>query len=278
MSLSSRRWVRPCIVVGLIFCGALTLQGAEQYQATVGVSARVDQLVLPGPELVVKPLNDHRDAIVLRIVAAFPHGTAYRYDIEYYGLEPGTFDLRHYLQRVDGSSIEDLPALPVVIESVLPPGQIQPNEIFSRPSPSLGGYRLTLIVSAVIWLAGLLAILFWIRTEHNRASGAGSSPERPLSLADRLRPTVENAIAGTTSTRELAELERMLVAFWRKRLKLDHLGAADAFVVLREHREAGALLEQLEIWLHQPENSTHVNVAALLRPYQNLPADAMEAV
>ena len=46
--------------------------------------------------------------------------------------------------------------------------------------------------------------------------------------------------------------------------------------VLREHDEAGGLLKQLEIWLHRPGNAGEVDLAALLKPYQDLPADALE--
>jgi hypothetical protein len=33
-------------------------------------------------------------------------------------------------------------------------------------------------------------------------------------------------------------------------------------------------LDQLEKWLHRPNTNEPVDVAALLKPYQNLPADA----
>ena len=85
----------------------------DQRQATVGMPAHIDQLVLPGPELEVRPLDDSGSPVVLRITNAFRHGTAYRYDMVYYGLEPGKFDLRDYLRHKDGSSATDLPAIPV---------------------------------------------------------------------------------------------------------------------------------------------------------------------
>ena len=71
------------------------------WQADVHDNGAAD--VLPGSELEVKPIGE-RTPIVLRIVRVFPHGTAFRYDLEYYGLEPGSFDLKDYLQRKDRSS------------------------------------------------------------------------------------------------------------------------------------------------------------------------------
>src|SRR5687768_1974296 len=96
----------------------------DQRHSTVGMPARIDQLVLPGSELEVKPLDDRKLPVVLRIAAVFPHGSAYRYDLVYYGLDPGTFDLKDYLRRKDGSSTVDLPTLKVEIQTLLPPGQV----------------------------------------------------------------------------------------------------------------------------------------------------------
>ena len=268
-------WAKPAIAIFLL-CGLHSLRAEEIRRSNVGLPAQIRQLVLPGTELEAKPLKDDRMPIVLRVVATFPHGTAFRYDLEYYGLEPGTFDLKDYLQRRDQSSTADLPNLPVEIVSVLPPGQVLPNALAPSPTPSLRGYRTILSVAAIAWLAGLLAIIWWIVGDRFRRRGAAAG-KRALSLADRLRPIIQDAVAGKTSDIQLAELERMLFTFWRRRLKLDHLTAADTMRELRGHPEASALLEQLEVWLHQPGSTKNVNVAALLEPYQNLPAEAMEA-
>src|SRR5438876_7853227 len=83
---------------------SLPLRGEDLRATTVGMPARIEQLVLPGSELEVKPLEDRRQPVVLRIVTSYPHGTAFRYDLVYYSLEPGEFDLRDYLRRKDGSS------------------------------------------------------------------------------------------------------------------------------------------------------------------------------
>ena len=50
---------------------------------SVGMPGRVEQLVLPGPLLQARPITDRTLPVVVRIVAAYPHGDAYRYDVEY---------------------------------------------------------------------------------------------------------------------------------------------------------------------------------------------------
>lgn len=237
------------------------------------MSARIDQLVLPGSQLETLPLEDRQQPIVLRIAGVFPHGSACRYDLVYYGLEPGQFDLKDYLRRTDGSSTDEVPSILVEIQPVLPPGQIEPNELEPQSIGRLGGYRALLVVGGIVWVGGLLVILF---AGRKRRQAAALAARQPASLADRLRGTVEDAVAGKLSQSELAELERMLLAYWRRRLGMEDLDAAEAIARLREHEDAGALLKQLERWLHCPDTAPDVDIASLLEPYRTLPADTLE--
>jgi hypothetical protein len=236
-------------------------------RTTVGMSGWIEQLVLPGTELIARPLADARSPIVLRIVASYRHGSDYRYDLEYYGLEPGTFNLADYLVRKDGSSAADLPTIPVEIASVLPAGQIEPNRLAATSLPALGGYRLWMGLGATAWTVGLLAILFARRRRRMAAEAAGG---QSVTLADRLRPLVTEAAQGRLSRRGLAELERLLLAFWRRKLNLEDATPAQAIATLRRHPEAGELLRQLDQWLHAPRPDAQADVASLLRPYQNI--------
>jgi hypothetical protein len=236
--------------------------------STVGMPAKIEQLVLPGPELEVKPLEDRRAPVVVRITGVYPHGTAFRYDLVYYALEPGNYDLKNFLRRKDGAALGDVPAIPVRVDPVLPPGQIEPNALALARSPSLGGYRLLLAFGGSLWCAGLAAILLLGRHKKSQAEAQAS---RPITLADRLRPLVDAALAGTLSEGQHAELERFLIGYWRKRLKLDHVSPAEAIRLMRQHEEAGALLRNLEEWLHKPgARAEAAEIAALLRPYQEL--------
>ena len=92
-----------------------------------------------------------------------------------------------------------------------------------------------------------------------------------------MRPLIERGVAGQLAPVERADLERSLLAYWKKRLNLLAHKPAETFAALRQHPEAGPLLGQLESWLHRPGPSANVDVAGLLSPYRNLPADALEA-
>jgi hypothetical protein len=243
-------------------------------KSTVGMPKRIDQLVLPGTELEVRPIDDRRAPIVVRIVNTYPHGSAFRYDIVYYGLEPGPFDLKDWLRRKDGSSTGDLPPVPVVIEPLLPPGQLEPHRLALGTSPWLGGYRLLMIIGGLAWLGGLAAIMLAGRRKRAHSAAAAG---RVVTLADRLRPLVDSAVAGKLSPGQHAELERLLIGYWRRRLNLEQAAPAKLIALLRDHSEAGPLLRRLEDWLHRPAGTAGpVDVAALLKPYQTIAADDLD--
>ncbi|HEX5445900.1 MAG TPA: hypothetical protein VFW87_18880 [Pirellulales bacterium] len=231
---------------------------------------RIDQIVLPGGELEAKPIESRQVPIVLRVVATHPHGSAFRYDLEYHGLEPGRYDLGDYLQRKDGAAAAGLPKLPVEIVSLMPAGQILPADPAARPAPRLGGYRLWLLLGMLAWFAGLLAILFARRRARLAQQRA---VERPLTLAERLRPLVTAAMNGRLSPQGTAEIERLLLSYWRHRLHLDDEDPRVAVTMLRDHEQAGALLRQVEAWLHKPGAAEEVHLSALLAPYRDLPAE-----
>lgn len=265
-------------------------------ETTVGISGRIEGIVIPGPELVTRKIEDRTKPVVVWFTRTYPHGTDFRYDLEYYGLDPGTYNLAEQFRRKDGTPVGTLPperagalvgfgaaALPtdlmpaiwVKVNPIRPPGQVRPNDLEIEKASRLGGYRWIAIGAAAVWGLGLLAIVAWMLSPLFRSRKVAAGV-RTVSLADRLRPLVQGAIAGKLSQEELAKLERGLFALWRKRLNLEAAEPAVAITKLRKHPDAGPLLGQLEEWLHKPGPQTPVDVPTLLAPYRDLPPDALE--
>ncbi|MGL6073608.1 MAG: hypothetical protein ACRC8S_05540 [Fimbriiglobus sp.] len=242
--------------------------------ASVGVTVKMESVILPGPELEVKPIDSKKTPIILRITRTYPHGSDFRYDFEWYGLDPGDYDLKDFLQRKDGKPLGTLPATPLKVTAIRPPGQVEPNALVLTESPRIGGYRLVLIGLIVAWVLGLVAIVFSFFFPRRRITEGPT--EKPVSLADKLSPLVEGAMRGELSTNQLASLERGLFAYWRKRLRLDATDPSEAMNRLRNDADAGPLLNQLENWLHRPGQQETVNVAELLKPYRNLRPDEVD--
>ena len=235
---------------------------------TVGMEGRLE-VTLPGAPLEARSV-DEKSLIILRVAGTFPHGTLTRYDLRYIGLEPGRYDLRDYLRRPDGSPPGELPPLPVEIAGLLP--KTHSGELVERPLGVLGlfgGYRDTLVAAGVAWIAGLVA--FWVGRRRPDAPAAAPVTAPPPSLAERLRPLVEQATRGQLPAEGKAQLERLLLTHWRERLALGDLDPAQAIARLRPHPEAGRLLTALEDWLHRPPGTTRVDVNALLAPYREVP-------
>jgi len=231
----------------------------------VGMRGQLKGVVLPGPELEVKPLEDSQAPLVLRIIEVYRHGTAFRYDFVYYALEPRSYDLTQYLRPKGGAAAQKLPPVEVEVKGLLGPGLIHPHALEPKPTSWIAGYRLLLMGSSAVWGLGLLLILFWGRRKRKKTQ---ENAEAPANLADRLRPLVVRAMTGMLSASQQAELERTLLAFWRQRLGLEQEKAPEAMAKIRQHPEAGALFDQLELWLHRPGTAEKVDLGKLLWPYQ----------
>lgn len=264
-----RALLRPLLLALLVT--SLAAQTRNDRRAAVGMRARVEQVVIDGPELVAKPVTAAAP-LVVRVLATYPHGSEFRYDLEYYGLDPGRYDLVRFLQTKAGAAAAATTEVSVEIVPGLPPGQVTPNALAPKPPPSVGGYHDWLSVGVTAWLVGLCVLLFGYR----RKTAATSASTAPVSLADRLRPMVQAAADGKLDDQGKAELERLLLAFWRRRLALEDLKADAAMARLRADADAGALLRQLEAWLHRPGPRAAVDVAALLQPYRHVAATTVE--
>lgn len=234
---------------------------------TVGKAGYIEDIVLPGSELVAKPLQQESEMIV-RIIQSIPHGDSFRYEIQYHGLEPGNYDLQNWLERKDGSSTESLPPINIAIESLLPPGQIEPNALETGWIPRLGGYRNVVIGVCILWLTILLVLIFGGRKPT--VSAPLESP--PESLADLLKTRLDAVQNNEMPKTQYAELERMLFAFWRRRLGLESAETADALRTIHQDPKAGPLMQQLEEWIHNPNSNKHVDLSELLSPFRSIPA------
>jgi hypothetical protein len=238
----------------------------------LGIEGRVS-LVLPRPDYRPRPLDD-RTEVILRIESVAPATNGlHRYDFFYMGLEPGTYALADYLVRPDGSRPEELASLRLPVGAMLPEnhdGQL--NAYVPRPFPFIGGYRAFLALLGLLWAGGIAAFVISYRKKRVLVVPTATVPEP--SLADRMRPLVEAAAAGTLSVDGQAQLERLLMGYWREKLDLAGLRMAEALARLKEHAEAGAVLRALERWLHQRTGASPEEVRALLEPYQRIPAAA----
>ncbi len=237
---------------------------------SVGIEGRITAIIAGAP-LSAVPVSD-RAPLIVRIAAAEPATeSATRYDLRFLGAVPGTYDLRDYLIGADGAH-PALPALPVRVRSLITGESHDLVDAPAAAEPPLGGYRRWLAVAGIAWVAALPLLVL------ARRRAAPVAPTRALvepTLAEQLSELAARAHSGAMPPREQARLERLLIGHWRGRLALDALPPAEALAALRCDREAGALLRQVERWLHaRPGSAEPVDVDALLAPYRASPAIA----
>jgi hypothetical protein len=262
--------LKRAVLAIVLLLPIVAFAASDADKPTVGMEGRIS-VTIAGTRLQAKPV-DEKTPLALRVANAIDTSDGTLYDLRYMGFVPGKHDLKNYLVRADASSMTNVPSISVEVIPVLPPdhkGQLVPERLKSLPF--LGGYKLLMLGAAMLWLLLLIPILMIGR---RRKAQPVAPTARPLTLADRLRPLVEQAAAGQLPADRQAELERLLLWHWRRQLALTETDAGDAVVRLRSHPEAGALLRSLETWLHRPPGSAqNVDVAAVLAPYKDIPAD-----
>ncbi|MDG1889988.1 MAG: hypothetical protein P8L18_01650 [Verrucomicrobiota bacterium] len=239
----------------------------------IGMEAEISQWVIPGTEVRVKAMADREVPVVVRVAATYPHGSDHRYDLVYYGLEEGQFNLSDFMERLDDRDDSSIPPIMVKISSSLPAGQVEPSSLDHTVLPARGSYRKQLILIVLAWAGVLLGILFSGRFGKQSAAVA---TEPTTTLAERLQPIVERAMLGQLSKDEQAALERMLFTWWQRKLNLQEMEPVSALRVLREHEEAGPIFRALEDWLHKPGGSVDADIHSLLAPYRYLSPDEMK--
>jgi hypothetical protein len=263
----SARWF--CLLPALILSLVPNASSAEETQRVIGIEGKVSTVLNRG-DYQPKPLDD-RTPLILRIEAITPEGgDRFNYHFHYIGFEPGSYDLGNYLILPDGSPAAEAGGVMIDVRSILPAdhdGSL--NSYLTRPFPWFGGYRMMLAALAIVWVLGLVGF-YWFGRRKKPVIVVEPVPPPP-GYAERMRPLVEAAAAGTLTVSGQAELERLMTGYWRDKLALPDQRMADTLAALKRHQDAGALLLALERWLHRPGGATRSEIDRLLEPYRHLP-------
>ena len=249
------------------------IDGRAELSADVGMRAVIAQVFFPGTEL--QPVDDGGTAdrdVVLRIDAAYPHGDGFRYDLTWTGFRPGRHDLSRSLRRKDGSSVTDLPALPVTVTSVLPPDRLTLSPTRPAGGPWVGGYQSVMSLLAVLWVLGLGLILWTQKRQRQQVSAGPANPaEQRL---QQLRQLLTKAAGGELDAAGRTALEALIFAFFREQRGLPEQSPQQLQAALQQDPVAGPLLRQLERWLYDRPGSVTAAVEQLLLPLQQLAEQA----
>ena len=210
------------------------------------------------------------NAFVVRL-----NGTDGSYRLDFIGAVAGTFDLREYIEGVDGPLPADVPALIVKVETQLPPNH--GTDVFEG---NARGFDLEAHYFTALWALGsawvVVPVVIAVRRMLRKPPPAPVVVQTPApTLADQLRELVLQAVGGGLGIAEQGRLELLLLAHWRERLALQSLPLPEAVMRLRSDDTAGRLLREVERWLHAapaPAPVPEARLQELLAPYVDVPA------
>lgn len=245
-----------------------------QSSSTVGIEAVYLLRASRGDLQAASPVDSE---LVLRIADVSRDAQQhFLLELRYIGMYPGKYDLRDFLRLPNGESLSgqdraSLKPAMVDVKSVLPPdhdGKL--TEVAQPALPWVWPYRKLLVTACVAWF--LLPIAWWLVQRRNAKPIIEQPAVIAPSLADRLKPLVTAAMEGRASVQSQAELERLLLTFWRGRLNLVSPSAEENLLQIKRHPEAGKLLGELERWLYHPPGKNQVDLQRLLAPYAEVPS------
>jgi len=267
----SNRWFIELTAALVLSLDQASAQKTNSKPASVAIGLEGQRMVvLPGDKFEAAPVGE-KSKLILRIQDVFPHGNAHRYNLRYFGFVPGEYDLIQFLRTADGNAPTNLPPVKVTIHGILPEdhdGMLIEDDDSGLNLP--GSYTAWLLGLGIVWLLVAWPLFFAGRSK-DQALGQAEEDTGP-ELAERLRPLVEQAAAGTLDTEGRARLERMIFSYWREQLGLPEKNdLAELHRQLKAHDDAGPLVRGLEDWLHRPPGTAAVDIAALLEPYRNSP-------
>ena len=264
---------RYSLMIALMVSAAVTLPAwaepgaVSALQCKVGMEMSVE---IQHRGLPLRATDGDDGNVCVRLTTIGSVGDVRRYLIAFIAEEPGEYDLSQHLEQEDGQPAKLSTAVRIQVSSGRPKTTGWGLE---RPAndklPALGGYRSTMMILVLVWIAVGIWMLYqkWSRRQRKKPA-----PLPPLTLADQLRPLIASALLGQLSSSEEARLERLLITYWRARLELTNERTVTVVEQLRSHPDAGTLLGALDRWLHYPPSRRDADIESHLRPYHDVPS------
>ena len=259
---TSRAFIALCTVVLLAICF-----WPRKSDDTLNVPLGVEQAAIvtySGPAVAVKPYK-WGVAVNVRIARVTEQPGVRIYDVRYLVNRAGTFDLKDFLTSEDGSRLDGLPSFKFNGDPKLSKhldARIQETE---EVGVDVGGhYYAKLMGLGVLWIAWLLALIFYGRPKPPPPVVAPHEP----TLAELLRALLARLEAGTLDAAAKAKLEMLLLRQWREELSLTSAPMIAPLNAISRDEKTGQSLRQLQLWLHRPGSIVRrEDIAALIAAY-----------
>lgn len=246
-------WLTLLALFAMLETKSATAQTADRIPPpTIGRASILAGVNIRGARVVAGRSRDDSAPLIVRIVRCEPAPDGFTYDLEYYGLEAGDYDLAEYLAFADKSANANIPSIPVAIVSSF----AKTPELDMRKTEFRNIAR-TRLYSALwwgfvaLWCVGLIAILAF------RPAGESSSvaPAAELTAWEKLKQRIECGTTDELTIAEKAEIERLAYVVLCQR---EFAGMETSLAVqhLRQAPNARAAIQEFEQWLHVPNGGS----------------------
>lgn len=247
---------------------ACTAANADTPHAARGIASHID-VSYPAP-LVAKSSLTNTSPVLVRVS---PGPTTGSYRIEFIGAAAGSFDLRDSIQREDGRAADDLPPIPVVIDSHLPIDH--GTDLYSTADSSFNWrnyYREILLGLVAAWLA-VPVVVYVRRALRRQPPPVPVAPPRVPTVEDELREALAASRERPLTTAERGRLELLLFRLLSARAApptADADAVAAAIRAAREDPATAPLVLAIERWLHtrDPDEAARSTAAAALEDFR----------
>ncbi|MEQ8789375.1 MAG: hypothetical protein RIC55_23985 [Pirellulaceae bacterium] len=258
LSAAARYRTPIVLVLGVVVVAVLVwrLLPTREPGVTIGMEGSY-RVVLRGDRLEAVPYT-HGDALAVRIASAVETKQGTRYDLRYMAYGPGEHDIARYLVDRQGRRPSDLPEMVVSIDALL--ADDESGELFGSPESPVdlnSNYYGMMALLWGLWVVLLIPLLAYGRKP--RAAAERRPP--PPSVPQRLRALLETAQRRSLDAEQQADLEKLLLHYWSKRLDVPAGNLVDTLERLRQHPTAGPQVRRVERWLHARDAASDGGVA-----------------
>jgi hypothetical protein len=205
--------------------------------------------------------------LVIRVLEVKSASEGFRYDMEVYGLDAGTYSLGKYLRFTNSQQAV------TELETTLEITTQHPSDVLPKPQPlehttpeELSNYRSLIWVFCLVWVLVLVCILLY----RKPAAKNLEQEVKVESTHEKLQKLVLVTAHGELDVTQKSTLERLIIGHWKKQVPgLAALPTSEAITKLRTHPEASPLVLKIEHWLHAPSQSiTQKEIEPLLTAFK----------
>lgn len=226
----------------------------------VGLVKRVT-VSFPGEEIMAAKVDEKSEAMV-RILNKKKTADGFTYDIEFIGLEPGTYNLVKYLRSAVTGEPLNLPEYSVEVDTVLNKDFQGELVDFQKSVETLTPWykKLNYLIIG-FWVILLPAIIFLGRKKQVVEE---IIEVKEKSLNEKIQELL-TTLKGKSSKEIWQKIEGLIFQHWCKEKNLGNMPMHEAMVKLKADSEAGPFILKLEQGLHSKSLKNEQEVTDLIQ-------------